>query len=118
MGAVAIETYNAQLMAIANYENAGQLKHLLRNYNNLYGLSQRGDGVAQSIYIDLKTALEANALTDLQALYIREHLIEGMSLEYLSNFYGVKRASVADSVKRGLSNLQKVLQGGNLYARS
>ena len=115
MGAVSISTYNVQLMAIANYGDAKQLKNLYRNYHNLDELSENGDTVAASIYIDLKTALHCNYLTELQRVCIMKHLIEKSTLREVSEDINKSSSTIRGAINGGLKRIMKSLEEGKLY---
>lgn len=117
VGAVSVETYNAQLMELADYGSKKRLKQLYRNMDNLYALSECGDMVAASIYIDLKTALESDFLTLFQVECIREHLVNKAPLKELASILNKSPSTIYKAVTGGLANVQRALLGGDLYAR-
>lgn len=115
MGAVSIDTYNVQLMALADYNNQAKLKHLLRNFLNLHSLAEAGDSVAASIYVDLKTALFSTYLTELQRVCIYEHLVHKSTLSELAGDIKKSESTIRQAVNGGIKNIQKALESGKLY---
>lgn len=115
MGAVSIETYNIQLMALADYNNKKKLKILFKNFYNLEGLAECGDTVAASICVDLKTALRSDCITDLQRTCIQGHLIEKSTLRELSSDLKKSESTINQAVTGGIKNIQKALKEGTLY---
>lgn len=110
-----METYNVQLMCLANYTSEKSLKHLYRQLNSLIGLSDCGDSVAASITIDLQSALHSEYLTDLQKTCIQGHLIEKSTLKELAEDLGKSTSTVSQAVTGGIKNVRKALNGGKLY---
>jgi hypothetical protein len=117
LGAVSIETYNIQLMTLADYDDAGKLKTLLQNYYNIEGLANCGDSVAASIIIDLKTSVDSDALTPLQRTCITGHLIQKSTLKEMSEDLQRSESTVRQAVAGGIKNIQKALKEGTLYDR-
>jgi DNA-directed RNA polymerase specialized sigma24 family protein len=117
MGAVSVQVYNVQLMAIAKYNDVKTLKKLYKNYYNLKALAQEGDTVAMSIFIDLKTALspEANVLTDNQRKCIVGHLLEKSTLRELAEDFHRNESTILEAVNSGLKRIQRSLAEGGLY---
>lgn len=112
-----METYNIQLMAMADYESKKSLKRLYRNMDNLHGLSKCGDMVAASIYIDLHTALYSHYLTDFQRACVKAHLIDKSTLVELASDINKSPSTIYKAVAGGLVNIQRALNGGELYVR-
>lgn len=116
MGAVSIQTYNVQLMSIANYDNRNQLKNLYHNYYQLEELAEQGDSVACSIFVDLKTALfHPSVLTDNQRESIILHLIKGMTIKQVSQDLNKSESTIHESVNGGLKRIQKALREGEIF---
>lgn len=117
MGAVSRETYNYELMEQADYKNPKKLQNLVKNYDNIRKLAKMGDGVALSIYVDLKHAIYIKkVLTDKQMECIEAVLINDMSLtEYAGDtFRSVE--TIRNSISGGIKRLSKELESGKLLS--
>lgn len=115
MGAVKIETYNYQLMIIADYDDEALIKKLLKNFHNLEALAQAGDSVACSIYVDLKTALNSPCLTVLQRDCVIAHLIEKEPLNQIAQDLAKDKSTIQGHVDKGIEKIKKALNSGTLY---
>lgn len=114
MGSVKIDVYNSHLMNM-DYSNTGCLKHLLSNINTLLKIAEKGDSAALSIYIDLKTALECETLTELQAYCLKLHFIDKESVLNISRMLERDESTIRGHIAGGLVRLQRTLLGGGLY---
>lgn len=115
MGAVTIETYNTQLMTLADYSDTEKLKSLFRNYFNLLGLAECGDTVAASILIDLNVSIQSDTLTQLQRVCIIGHLMHKSTLRELSTDLNKSESTIRQAISGGIKKIQKALNDGSLY---
>ena len=115
MGASKIETYNQPLMNLANYEDLKCLGGLLKNYDNLRLLAEKGDTVGSAIYIDLKVALEKGILTNLQKECIYRYFVYRSTLREIAEHLDKSIPTVADHIKGGVKRIQKAFISGALY---
>lgn len=117
MGTVRINHYNYTLMNLC-YSDIKHLKKLLRNYYNLQGLAEAGDGVALAIYIDISTVLEPDKqiLTAIQWGAVIDYYINRHTLTEMSEAYGKSVPTVLESVNSGVKRIQRaLLEGERLY---
>jgi predicted DNA-binding protein YlxM (UPF0122 family) len=109
MGAVTINHYNYQLMSIADYSSVNSLKKLYRSYYNFYDLAELGDGVAASIFLDLKISINESGLTDLQRKCICLHLINHYTLNETAIEVKKSESTVSQAVVGGLKRIIRFL---------
>lgn len=115
MGAV-YDKYNMQLMAIADYSKAKNLRNLYRKYNHFQSLAETGDSVAACIFIDLKTALyHPGVLTDRQRECIVGHLVHNTPYRELESELELAKSAIHYHVNIGLKRLSTILESGELY---
>ena len=113
MGAVKRQIFNSVLMNVSNYNNLKTLSSLLSNYHNLARLSELGDMVAASIYIDLRRALDSDSLTELQRKSLTLRYVYGYSVAEITKVLNVKSlTSVRKHLNGGLKRIRTFL-GGN-----
>lgn len=119
MGAVKIDTYNHKLMNIADYSNKNHLKNLFKNYSNLEELSQCGDTVAASIFIDLREALDpANGIvTTLERTWMIMHYIDKLTMKEIASNFNRDTSAVHYRIESGIRRVQAALEGGQMYVR-
>jgi len=119
MGTTKIETYNFTLMQIADYSNIKQIKNLLRNYSNIFELAQCGDGVALSIYVDLKESLDPKhqVLTEIQLRCINLYYLDRWTLQEIGEHYERDESTISENINGGIKRIQKALLNGILYGR-
>lgn len=116
--AVRFRNYNDELMAIADYSDVRKLRFLYRRYNLLESLAEKGDAVAASIVIDLKTALfHPGVLSERQRECIIGHVINQFTYRDLEYDLGIDKSTIHYHVNIGLKRLQTVLESGALYAK-
>lgn len=115
MGAV-IQSYNHELMGMANYRNHKTLRRLYRRYYQFEHLARAGDAVAASIYIDMKTALyHPGVLTDKQRECIVGLLVDNKTFRELEAELERDKATIHQHVASGIKRLQASLESGELY---
>lgn len=119
MGSVRIQVYNQQLMDGYTYSKISHLKALLKNMDGLERLSAKGDQVACSILIDLKTCLgeygmDKTCLTERQIYVIKQNLIVGVPQTKIAELLDVRQNWVSGILNQGLKRMRKQLVCGHV----
>lgn len=121
MGSVRRDTYNDVLMRSAKYTNPESIKRLIANVSTLEKLSLKGDQVALSILIDIKTVLggygmDKTILTERQRDAIVLNLIYGYTQKEIGKEWGMTQRAVGyiinNGIRRIITQLEKGYKGG------
>lgn len=121
MGSVRRDTYNDVLMRSAKYTNPESIKRLIANVSTLEELSLKGDQVALSILIDIKTVLggygmDKTILTERQRDAIVLNLIYGYTQKEIGKEWGMTQRAVGyiinNGIRRIITQLEKGYKGG------
>lgn len=124
MGSVRRDTYNDVLMRSAKYTNPESIKRLIANVSTLEKLSLKGDQVALSILIDIKTVLggygmDKTILTERQRDAIVLNLIYGYTQKEIGKEWGMTQRAIGyiinNGIKRIITQLEKGYKGGLEY---
>lgn len=121
-------TVNDQLLRLS-YKNSKHIKSFLKNWGGLESLSLKGDTVATSILLDLKTVTgididkykrldreEFNKgylkgkLSQYQYMGIVYTLVLGYSQEEIAYVMGVDRSVISKNINSGIKKIQRELQ--------
>lgn len=109
--------FNETLLNRVGYSNIGSLRKILNTWRTLENLSEKGDQVALSIMIDLKTALgkykTPTLLSPEEIFLIKNNLIYGVSQGELARERDVTPKTISERIKKGLKKISKILEGGN-----
>lgn len=115
MGSVRIDVDHDNLMNLADYNSITCLKKLYRNYNNLHKLAEAGNIAAVVIWLDLKTGLQYENLTDKQQSCVYQHLVEGKTLPEIADECDVSTVTIFGNVTGGLRRIREGLRTGKCY---
>lgn len=107
--------YNILLMNSVDYGDLGKLKRLLNQWLSLEKLADKGDQVAMSIMMDIKTCFgeyskSPTLLTGKEIHLIRTILIDGYSQRELALEFGVTQKTISIRVNNGLEKMAKMLK--------
>lgn len=112
-----IEPINHALLNEVEYETYNGMKMALTLYNYLDRCSRRGDTVAHSILVDLKTAIYSGYLTERQLEAVELYFIYCMTQDDIARIFGISKQGVSRIISRSVRTIQKTLQSGELYGR-
>lgn len=119
MGSVKRSIYNAQLMASVNYNNLSCLRGLIKNMAGLESMAMRGDSVALSVLMDIRTVLgvyitypKEQVLTNKQRRAIHLSLVLDMKQDEVAEEMGLSQQGVSFLVRSGLRRMRNFLNKG------
>jgi DNA-directed RNA polymerase specialized sigma24 family protein len=111
------ENYNILLIESVNYKRAKGIRRLFNKWDTLELLARRGDQVAHSILIDLKTCLgeyphSPTTLSTEEIALVKKLLIIGLTQKEIAGRMGVTQKTVSDRLSRAIHKISEMLKEG------
>ena len=111
-----IVCFNEALLNEIDYNNFFGVKKALAMYNALERLSEKGDTVALSILIDLKTAIyKPKLLTPKQLEVVELYFMHRMPIRQIASDLGVSFQAISYRLVGAIKNIQRALLSGELF---
>ncbi len=94
---------------VAQYESIAQLKHILKNMNNLRQMAEKGNQTAHAIWMDLDMALRNKYLTDKQRKVMYMKFIGKETNNYIAQEMNISETAVRKHINGALKRIQRLL---------
>ncbi len=111
-----IEHFNEALINEIDYNSFSGVKKALALHNSLERLSEKGDTVALSILIDLKTAIYTPKVLTIKQLEVVElYFIYCMTQRQIAFELGISFQAVNERLNGAIKNIKSALLSGELF---